>query len=409
MPITAEDLPSVSNILYSDLLTLYNAGAVTPGFYLITDRADRGILVQVFNDTNGINQIRLEAEAVFLNPDFQSVGDYSGVNALTGVPYLNTQGIWAAVNESAYNDGTVVFEDGIHYEVIDEGAFDGSFPSSNNTAYQILPKATANVGYITEADYIEYDFILDAYVVRKDKRANIVYSHSSIDSFQWGNDSVHDNQVYGIMFCLGYCSAGIVGNIISYGINVNNMDQMATTSTFNYNRFYPATTGGAYPYVVNMTGTNVLQEFNNNVIEVPATGIDFTDNSQGAFNGETMSGGNSTFRHLVDLAGSTTLTLGTAATYAGRIDVQDTTAVTASVTTISTIPNGRTMSLYPDVGLAGAPIVITFVHNTGVNQPHCAGGIDAIIDSTTEDWIEFTKQTRLNGAYRLFQTGGETY
>ena len=93
----------------------------------------------------------------------------------------------------------------------------------------------------------------------------------------------------------------------------------------------------------------------------------------------------------------------------GRIDVQDTTAVTASVTTISTIPNGRTMSLYPDVGLAGAPIVITFVHNTGVNQPHCAGGIDAIIDSTTEDWIEFTKQTRLNGAYRLFQTGGETY
>jgi len=398
--------------LYTSVVTNNNA---TEGFYLLTDKADRGILVQVFNDTAGNNRVRMEAEGIFLNPDFQSVGVYTGVFGLTGVAYTSTQGVWYAAGEAGYINGDVVFWDGLHYQVIDSNAFQGLNPASApgsffGTPYQELPKATANVGYISDADYIEYDLILDAYIVRKDKRANIVYSHSSIDYFQWGNDSVHDNQVYGIMFCLNYCTAGMVGNVISNGINVNNMEQMTTTSTFNYNRLYPATTVGVYPYIVNMTGTNPIQEFDNNTIEVPDSGINFTDNSQGAFNGETMSGGNSTFRLLVDLAGSTTLTLGTAATYVGRIDIQDTTAIVASIDTISGIPNGRTIRMYPDTGLGGAALVVTFVHNTGANQPSCQGGVNAVIDSATSDWIEFTKQTRLNdGIYRTKQTNIGTY
>ncbi len=153
--------------------------------------------IRIFCETK--NRFALRASGGFLNPDYQGVGDYSGVEDVTGHAYDSTFGIWQAIKE---NDGIginiVVIWNGLHYQVIDDGAFDGTAPDINTTAYQVLSKSALNVGYIEEWDAIEYDFDNNWIQSREDKRGNKVgatYANANgnlgtdpIPLFQWGRD-----------------------------------------------------------------------------------------------------------------------------------------------------------------------------------------------------------------------------
>jgi hypothetical protein len=86
-----------------------------------------------------------------------------------------------------------------------DAAMDGTDPATNAAAYTVLPRATADMGYITEYDPIEYDWANDWLQYREDKRgnkyrydyttdvSNKVYGSSAIPLFQWGNDFVFGN------------------------------------------------------------------------------------------------------------------------------------------------------------------------------------------------------------------------
>jgi len=93
-------------ILYSDLQNLVSGNVALPGFYLITDatpngkipllgaKADLGVLVYVSVDNLGHNVVNKDAVGTFLNPDYDLQGNYSGVEALTGLTVGSNVGIW---------------------------------------------------------------------------------------------------------------------------------------------------------------------------------------------------------------------------------------------------------------------------------------------------------------------------
>ena len=151
--------------------------------YKITDRADLGITLLAVTSC----EFSLEGQGIFLNPDFQDIGALSG----------SMDGVWYAGGEAGYTNSEVVIWDGLHYQVIEDTAFDGTNPATNSLlpvpAYIVLPKTILN-GYIEEVDFILYDFAGDEILRRIDKRNNDI--NSFLDVFQWGNDSVFQNKVY---------------------------------------------------------------------------------------------------------------------------------------------------------------------------------------------------------------------
>lgn len=186
----------------SDLVT--NNLVVKGKSYHITDASGTDLGVIVTGLTS--NTFSLEGNAGFLNSDYQGLSglsELSGVEDVTGVaPDGSINGVWQAANEGSYTLGNLVIWNGLHYQVVDIGAFDGTEPSINTTSYTLLPKSAPNVGYIEEWDAVEYDFANNWIQSREDKRGNKV-KNSALDNdyadsstwFQWGNNSVTSNNV----------------------------------------------------------------------------------------------------------------------------------------------------------------------------------------------------------------------
>lgn len=185
-------LDSVVTVTYTEAETLINdyiagtgVGLVAGTHYKLSDKADKGIVLLAISPS----KFALEGQGIFLNPDFQNVGDYSS----TPIPYLSTRGVWSFSLESdpSFDNGSIVFWNGLHYIVIDDGGFDTTDPATNGDAYEILVKSVAN-GYIEEVDFILYDFVNDVILERQDKRGNKVANYVN-NSFQWGTDRVANN------------------------------------------------------------------------------------------------------------------------------------------------------------------------------------------------------------------------
>lgn len=84
---------SYTEITYADMATALAGGTLTPGgWYLITDAAgtDLGFLTYAVKE----NEISPAGVGGYLNADFQAVGDYSGVEAITGQAAGTQLGIW---------------------------------------------------------------------------------------------------------------------------------------------------------------------------------------------------------------------------------------------------------------------------------------------------------------------------
>jgi len=234
-------------VTYADLGTLITNSALQKGTrYHIYDRADLGIILTAISP----NEISLHGDGGFYNPDFQDVGDYSGVAVITGIAAGTRLGIlsdWTAIPAV----GSIVIWNGLHYQLVTLVGFDGT-PPDTNPAYTLLPKPTpgmgigaSDVGYIEEWDTIEFDFANDWLQYRADKRGNtFAYSkatddgffglgYSAIIDFQWGNTT----KCYGNNISQSYISnlntpGFINGNILVSGsaIGGNILDPDASIS-----------------------------------------------------------------------------------------------------------------------------------------------------------------------------------
>lgn len=90
---------SITDITYADMQTAIGDSTLTPGqFYNITDAGgtDLGFICQAVKE----NEITVNGTGGYLNADFQGEGNYSNVEAGTGVPFGTQKGIWRPGFES---------------------------------------------------------------------------------------------------------------------------------------------------------------------------------------------------------------------------------------------------------------------------------------------------------------------
>ena len=89
----------VTEITYADMATAIAGSTLTPGgWYLITDATgtDLGFLTHAVTE----NSISVAGVGGYLNADFQAVGNYDGVEAITGIAAGTRHGIWRASFEA---------------------------------------------------------------------------------------------------------------------------------------------------------------------------------------------------------------------------------------------------------------------------------------------------------------------
>lgn len=339
-------------ITYIDAVKLAEDCSLVEGaHYKITDRADAGIILLAVSSC----QFSLEGEGIFLNPDFQDNGDYSGLTSFTGVSKVTNYFVWTAALEAAnnYGDGDIVFRDGLQYQMTDFASKDLTEPSIN-PGYTLLPKSETNVGYIQEVDFILYDFFNDVIIKRICKRGNEICKEG-IDIFQWGNDVVNYNTVkeLGKMNCInsiasaidtcivsGYCSV-VIGSDFEGTVSANFFDNQQNTITFgsgSYNVY--GCTFGKFPDAITLS-----EDVDHNTKEISTLG--------------------STFECTLDLTdgadydlGTTTLTIPTNLNYIGKFFL---TGVNCTIDKI--IKDWAGNVEYTPRSLAGAGVIYAYTFN----------------------------------------------
>ncbi len=241
---------SVVRKTYSEAQSLIGSSGLKVGQkYLITDRADLGILLTA----TATNAFGLSGEGGFLNADFLGVGDYSGVtgfDSLAGqwnttfgsitvddssdVAYGQsvqdeTTGATATVyridsltvyikdiNGAFVNGNTAIFNNEFEVTLTSDTALlnyyvtgnvvvfqdqgDGGWkhavkltdaavstrPESDGTNWSVLDKTVSGTGYIEAWDYIEFNFIDNIITRRSDKLGNTLRFKNSTDVISTG-------------------------------------------------------------------------------------------------------------------------------------------------------------------------------------------------------------------------------
>lgn len=184
------DVKGYIPVLQASLPTLIStSGLVAGAKYKITDIADAGVILEATTD----NQVASAGIGLFYNCDYQNIGDYSGVAAVTTIAAGSRSGVWDTSVDASISTGQITIWNSRHYQCISSASVDGTDPETNTTAYAVLPKQT-NCGYFLVADAIVYD-VNDNYIVgRIDERGNACLS-PNYAFFQWGNENVNNNIV----------------------------------------------------------------------------------------------------------------------------------------------------------------------------------------------------------------------
>lgn len=268
---------------YASIDALRIAGTLIKGaFYRITDRADDGIVVQAIST----DKLSFGGNASYLLADYNNTADYTNAPLALN----NRNGVWDASLESTMVNGDVVIWNGNNYQVQSAGSFAGTNPSINALAYFLLPKDVRK-GYITEVDFVKYDFVNDSILERSDKRGNII-SATGVPFFQWGNDLVAGNTV--LNFAKYDCinNRGVIqGNTLSGSVTV--VTDSTSVGTIRTSRFN--CTG--YTYTCN--STLIAKVLLNNCDVFLNTNITFNSTSQ--YSDRSCELGTSTFNEDIDM------------------------------------------------------------------------------------------------------------
>lgn len=372
-----EAATEITTITYSNL----TGGTFTVGTTVYGGAGETGLVVS----DNGVNSMTIYRTSDNVFTAASVIGDGISIDA----------DVDSVANSNAYFDGMVVFWNGLHYQVVDSDLFDGTDPATNVTAFTLLDKATANVGYETELNYIEYDLLSDTIIRRKDKRGNSV-AFASLSTFQFGNDAVANNTIDGTMDNLnGFfvsCKNNYIGNYITY----TTIPVSGASQTHDNNRIYNVfadtnsnisvtmnpNEGGCYGNIINAIGT-----------------IDFSNTSWDPTNGILFPGFASNFLEYYSIDGLTTMDLGANQAHVGEVVLSSANA-TESIDLFAGFKPGVPVRFMPESGLT-----VTFVHGTGANQPRCNGAANKVINGTNGDSIQFVK--RQDGF--IYQSNGNTF
>jgi hypothetical protein len=212
IPGAGSNFISLTNAALQALIT---GGTIQPGtFYQVTNPTNASSVIVQGVGNSSITT--LHGSGVFLNADYQKVGDYSGVSG-----YVANRGIWEITPPIApVVAGDVVIWFNLHYKNL-TGVW-GTDPITDLVNWQLLPKSKTN-GYIEEVDFVKYNALINKVIYRADKRLNEVddytdgKGHNSLDLFQWGRNVVAYNKVIGggLMICTN-SNAQFIANEISY-------------------------------------------------------------------------------------------------------------------------------------------------------------------------------------------------
>ena len=309
--------------------------------YNVTDLAGTdcgGYLTALTEDS-----LSLHGEGCFLNPDFQNVGDYSGVLALTGIAPTTNIGVWYALLEITASDGEIVIWDGLHYQITDIGSSNGSSPNSGlNTAYTVLPKATAGMGYENEKCFIEFDWENATLQKRVDNRGNTVQNNYA--AFQFGNDSCTGNTV-GIDSSASIANqrGPVVGNTITGGASL-------IVTNIQTDNIEGNTITGITTTVEISTSTLILRS----CVVIFNTTVDLIETQEY----KHLVGDSSGFEATLDISGLATINL-VSIPYAGTVYLTSSNA-TENITKITNITDLFPVNFVPENGLTitftGTPI-----------------------------------------------------
>jgi hypothetical protein len=204
----------IIDITEAAISTLISSNTIRLGqYYRITDvtNADLGVVVQGVR----VNGITAYGTGIFLNADYQAVGDYSGVPS-----YVGNIGIWSPVARPVVVGNVVVYN---NLNFVNLTGVWGTAPNTDLANWSVITKSVTT-GYILACDFVKYDIIANRVVYRADKLDNEVdyfvdsKGNEAITNFQWGRNLVQWNKVLanGIMLCRN-SSVTFVGNIVNTG------------------------------------------------------------------------------------------------------------------------------------------------------------------------------------------------
>lgn len=204
----------IIDITEAAISTLISSNAIRVGqYYRITDvtNADLGVVVQGVR----VNGITAYGTGIFLNADYQAVGDYSGVPS-----YVAIIGIWSPAARPVVVGNVVVYN---NLNFVNLTGVWGTAPNTDLANWSVLTKSVTT-GYILACDFVKYDIIANRVAYRADKLDNEVdyfvdsKGNEAITNFQWGRNLVQWNKVLtnGIMLCRN-SSVTFLGNIVNTG------------------------------------------------------------------------------------------------------------------------------------------------------------------------------------------------
>ena len=253
-------------VTYALLQTLISTNALIPNQnYLITNAIFTSTIPTAYTYTNTANiivqaittnEISLSASGIFLNPDFQAIGNYSGV---TG--FQQQRGVWYAYY--GYAIGDVIIWNNLHWKCIVSNS--GENPDNFPLNWELLPQTSTN-GYITEIDIIKYDVATNLITYREDVRQNRIENNinrvgDEVETFyfyQWGNNNCSNNTISERSLFVCWNSRAIIQyntfekNTAVYVSNSTQLSGSIMYNTFSLNSSF------------NLANEN--GQFNNNVI-----------------------------------------------------------------------------------------------------------------------------------------------
>lgn len=238
--VTVNINPNFTIVTYVQLTTLITTNALIPSQqYLITDAIFTNTVpietVAITVEAITVNEISLQGNGIFLNADYQLVGDYSTV-----VGYSGNLGVW--LSTLIVSIGNVVIWNNLHWVNI-TGA-NGGEPDLTPADWTLLSKSSTN-GYITEIDNINYNVATNQIIFREDLRYNRVQNNintyliglEAFLYFQWGNNNVTGNVVdiesyFEIINNIGYVN----NNTVSIYSSVTWTRDLVNEGYFNGNK-----------------------------------------------------------------------------------------------------------------------------------------------------------------------------
>lgn len=205
-------------------------------FYNISDGDYHGLNCQgVIVQATSINTISLQGSGIYLNADYQAVGDYSGVVGYTGTNH----GIWTTTAPGTFLAGDIVIYNNQNY-VKDSAIHTWSPAPGVSTNWTLLTPSVTN-GYIQEVDFVKYDIAGNNVIYRADRRCNEIelnpaalYTRQPLYTFQWGNNRSTHNKIIGasIWKCTNSNNA-TYSNVLNYGSISDQSETYSGTITNN--------------------------------------------------------------------------------------------------------------------------------------------------------------------------------